>query len=153
MPTNWYDQDLPRRAPQGGIELFGKEFKGGQMLPFYVPRMVMPQVDEEFYPQLIDFAREHGVGFSEVEIAATDIRPHQRVDHDHLRGADLSKPILGSREPFVLDGHHRWAQHKYQGSKVRTYKFDLTFREAIAFLFSFPATYYYGDGNDHAFQS
>ena len=155
---NWYDSKIHERAPKGGEidPLNGKFYRGGEREAFYVPRPVMPQVDEKFYPELFKFASERGICIRSATIdPAEKLRPHQHIDKlkakhmGDVEPAVLAKPILTSRDDFILDGNHRWLAHVMNKLPVPVYELALEFEEAIRFLFEFPHTYSYGDGELH----
>ncbi len=147
--TNWWDH-LHARAPKGGeIGIDGSFRRGGEIEPFYIPRPVMPQVDEADQPALIDFIKGQGVKVVHKVVGPDEIKPHQRIEMVHVKEMPkgvLSKPILGSIEPFILDGNHRWMDHKLVGSKMKLIQIMLSFDEAIGLLFKFPKTYSLGVG-------
>ena len=54
----WFERPLDHRAPKGGEEgVNGHHYKGGEFLPFYVPRPVMPQIEHHDLNALIRFVR------------------------------------------------------------------------------------------------
>lgn len=144
MSDAWYDRPLDRRAPAGGeIGVDGRARKGGEFEPFYVPRPVMPQIDEADYPALHAFAATQGVSMDPCTLATDALRAHQRVDAIILRempASVLSKPVLASGDLFILDGNHRWAAHKkLHLPQVAAIKVGLEFEEAIRFLLFLPS--------------
>lgn len=150
---HWFEHELHTRAPAGGEEgVDGRFYTGGEFEPFYIPRPVMPQIDEVDLPDLILFIRERGVVVEEVEIDPNELLFHQRVDMNKVHKLDpkvLAKPLLTSIEPYVLDGNHRAAGHKLEGTKAPAYRIAAKFEDAMALLFAFPKTYEYGDGKVH----
>jgi len=152
--NGWWLRPLDRHAPTGGeIGLDGIYRKGGEFLPFYVPREIMPQVDEEDTPELISFARAEGVRVTEGKIDPEWVKPHQRIAMDKVHAMPdslLLKPCLISVEPNILDGNHRWMKHHLTHSKEMPFvRFHLEFGKAIDLIFRFPKSYAYGDGNYH----
>lgn len=149
----WFDRPLDRRAPQGGERgCDGVMRRGGEFEPFYVPRPVMPQVDEKDLPALLRFASARGVVVRLERRAPDTLKFHQRVSAFHVRQMDaatMAKPVLASGDGFILDGNHRLAAHKRDGSELDVITLELDFEAAIALLFQFPATYAYGDGAEH----
>lgn len=143
----WCDEPLPARAPTGGLidPLNGRAYKGGELLPFYVPRPVMPQVDEAAYPALLAFAKAWDIEVDlETGIDPATLRAHQRIDP--IRAAEmppevLAKPILVSLDGYILDGNHRWLAHVHLDAALTAYRIDLPFEAAIRLLFDFPGTY------------
>lgn len=118
-----------------------------------IHRDLMPQVDEADYPALFTWARERDVKVTKLQLHPGIVRPCQAVDQQLVRvmpQAVARKPILTSVEPFILDGHHRWAEHIKTGQLIHAVRFHLRWQDAIAFLFTFPRTYSYGDGKYHA---
>lgn len=141
---NWYQQPYQHRAPRGGVERFGRTYKGGEFLPFYVPRPVMPQINEEDYYDFIAFANEKGAEIKVNYIDPKQAKPHQRIDRIHAAKMPPEvrrKTIFVSRDWYILDGNHRWKLHALERSKIAVYQIDLPFEEAIGLMFAFPKTY------------
>jgi len=149
MKVNPNTEVIEARAPKGGEELYGKLFKAGEFIPFYVPRDRMPQVDEADLPALVTWAQHQGVGVKKGEISPKLLRAHQRVSIDRvltITPALLAKPVLISVDEFILDGNHRWYGHVLNRSMVPYWRFSIPFDKAIPWLFEFPKTYCYADG-------
>lgn len=149
----WYLHPMDRRAPAGGERgVDGRERKGGEFEPFYVPRPAMPQVDEAAFPALLRYCSAHGVV---VRLARRDpfaLHLHQRIDWAHVHALDaatLAKPVLVSADGYVLDGNHRTAGHRLAHAPIETVELELGFEAAVRFLFGFPGAYAYGDGRFH----
>lgn len=152
-PT-WFKHPLDFRAKPGGeLGLNGKFYREGEFMPFYIPREIMPQVDETDLPELISFLRDNRVVVRFERLKPEHVQLHQRVEKHLIDNFDpvlLTKPVLVSREPFVLDGNHRRMDHVIHHSPwMPTYRIMLEFECAIGAIFSFPKTYYYGDGVNH----
>jgi hypothetical protein len=144
-----FPMTLEWRAPKGGITEFGHYYKGGEFLPFYVPRTAMPQIDEKDLPELVRFALDHDVKPTFEAVDPRNLRAHQKVERRYLFMPPfvMFKPLLTSQEAYVLDGNHRWHAHVQKGSPaVPIIRLSLPFEQAVKFLFEFPATYAYGDG-------
>lgn len=127
-------------------------------IQLYVPRVVMPQVNEEDYPALIHFASTLGVEHDHLMFNCSELSVHQQVDWDKVRAmkADdliMKKPCLVSGDRFVLDGNHRFWGHQQINTPVPAIQFKLPFAAAIKFLFKFPRTYSFSDGKHGAIQN
>lgn len=110
------------------------------------PRTEMPQVDEKDLLQLVIFLAEHSVS-TEAKVMPVDrLVFHQRVYPNRIpppASADMHKPLLVAADGYILDGNHRAAAHRRDGTSPVVFKLGLPFHEAIALLFKFPATYRY----------
>jgi len=135
-----------QRAPAGGLDKFGQHYGGGEFVPFFVPRILMPQVEGQYYDEFRQFA---GDLVSEARsVDPHTLVPHQKIEVSYainLTPEIAGKPILVSRDSYILDGHHRWYWHITQPQEMNTLVVDKDFEDAIAFLFEFPKTYCYRD--------
>lgn len=151
---DWFDHPLDARAAKGGeYGLDGKLHKGGEFLPHYVPRAIMPQVDETDLDALLAFLTGKGIGIRRETLPCDAFKVMQRVDEAHVQSmisgdqsALLAKPVLASNDPDIVDGNHRLAAHKALKSAVPAIIIDLPFEHAIAAVFEFPKTYALGNG-------
>lgn len=149
---------LELHAPAGGAPgLNGKTYRGGEFLPFYIPRAMMPQIDQADLPDFLSFAEEEGVSVLRGFIPPAHVRPHQRVQKalvSEMPPEALRKPILVSSEEYVLDGHHRLAAAQRLGQPlIPAITLGLLFEDALKLMFRFPRTYSYGDGAFHPLSS
>lgn len=142
--TDWFEH-LDTRAPKGGeIGVNGVCYQGGEFMPFYIPRPVMPQIDEADYPDLFAFADAEGVSIVTGEDDPRLFRAHQHVDRIRVESLTedlLRKPALVSVDRFVLDGNHRWAGHVAKATPMPYHELLLPFDLSMKFLFAFPKTY------------
>lgn len=150
---DWYDFAIDMRAHKGGeTGVDGKQYKGGEFMPFYVPRAEMPQIDEKDYPEFFEFVKSRGCNYHQENCNPTILHFHQRVEWNaktEITPEVLAKPILVSYDGYVLDGNHRATAHKQRGTDVPAIILSLEFESAIKLMFSFPKTYAYGDGKTH----
>jgi hypothetical protein len=145
LDLDWYELPLDTRAHKGGEEgINGGEYRGGEFMPYYVPRPVMPQVHRHDYPALREFAVERGCTVSE-GIASPDVlKFRQRVEFAPgtvMSEKSFDKQILISSDLVILDGNHRAERHKQRGTPVSYIMLEKPFEEAIAILMAFPGTY------------
>ena len=142
---NWFKEPFHPRARRGGEERFGRSYRAGQFLPFYVPRPQMPQIEEEDYPEFIEYAAQRGVDVLVRYLPPTRLAQHQvpdKFDPDHFKTAGVEKkPVFISTDMFILDGNHRWAYHVHiQSRYVPCFEIKLPFEQAIALMFGFEKT-------------
>lgn len=147
----WYDNSLSRRAPaHGAIGLDGQYRRGGEFEPFFIPRQLMPQVDEEDLVALLAFLTKRKTHISIRQVDPDDLLFHQHVFEDRvpaIDSADMNKPLLVSAEGYVLDGNHRATAHKRYGTRPVVFRLATDFTDSMKLLFSFPKTYTYSAGD------
>lgn len=110
----------------------------------YVPRRGMPQVHSRDYPALIRFAREQGVCVVQDCADPRCLKYRQRVvwNPAKYRPETNTKPVLVSRDGFILDGNHRvFAARMERKAIIPIVLFSLPFDAAIAMLQRFAGTY------------
>lgn len=144
--NRWFETPIHRRARPGGeiSPLNGRFYPGGELMPFYVPRPVMPQIEEEDYADFLAFAMSRGVHVRRTKVSPCLLHPHQRLDKFHAASLPpevQAKPIFVSIDNYILDGNHRWMMHMKFHMEVEIIQLSQPFEEAIALMFSFPKTY------------
>lgn len=131
-----------KHAPHGGeIGRDGKFRAGGEFEPFYVPRPLMPQVDDADYDALLAYANSKGVTWRFKTFDPYALHAHQRIKLSRVLEIPdkvLKIPGLVSVDLYILDGNHRWEGHVIKNTDFPAYQFDLCFDAAIKFLLSFP---------------
>ena len=140
------------RAPAGGhIGLDGQFRRGGEFEPFYVPRQNMPQVDAEDMLALLSHLARNRVPTKVMVASPDNLLFHQHVFEQFIPSFDndkqMNKPLLISKDGYVLDGNHRAAAHKRYGTRPAVIVIPRDFTESMKLLFSFPGTYTYGEGH------
>ena len=120
-----------------------------------IPRKDMPQIDERSIPDLIAFMEREGVKVERTTMPPRLAKPRQRMAEtiDHVFPPippALAKPVLVSKDNFIIDGDHHWAtwiRFKYPAMPI--IRFDRNFDEMLELLRRFPETYHAGDGRIH----
>lgn len=141
----WYLRPLVRRAPRGGeYGVNDRFYKGGRIMPVYVPRTSMPQINEEDYDEFFAFCAAHGVRVDRRTVPPHQLRTRQVMDKiraEYMTPEIKDKPALVSADAVVLDGNHRWAVHLQLREDLNVFQLSLTFEQAVGFIFRFPKTY------------
>jgi hypothetical protein len=134
-----------QRVPAGGESFFGIDYRGGELLPFYVPRAVMPQVDRKDLPQLIVKAWEKKLNPTLEVVDPKELHAHQHIDFNLAKNMPIEvklKPVLVSRDSYILDGNHRWWRNVYDhDSAMNVIRIGYNFEQALDWLCSLPFTY------------
>lgn len=114
-----------------------------QGLPFYIPRIEMPQIDDS--RACLNWLTEQGTAWREChDVAPTTYRNHQHVAIDWQRARAipdtvLDTPIMVSSDGYIVDGNHRWAIAKERGHKLTAYEVEATFGQCLTLLNAYPA--------------
>lgn len=120
-----------------------------------IMRADMPQIDAQDLPAFFDFCRECGVEVVEGEsIDPKLVRGRQEINRAAVRaivakGEHITKPVLLSTEPLILDGNHRWMACIVEGVDMPCDRVMCSFGNALQLMYAFPKTYRLGDGNTH----
>ena len=138
------------RAPTQGCAVYERNYLGGEFLPFYVPRVHMPQIDQQHLPALVSNAYVDGHNPQFENIDPKTLHAHQRVDHHLARSIPAyvrSIALLVSGDDFILDGNHRWwaAVHNLD-PRVNIIRINLPFITALDYLLKQPFTFEVGAG-------
>ena len=139
----WYERPLDHRAHKGTeLGVNGFEYKGGEFMPFYVPRPVMPQIEHHDLNALIRFVRQNRVWVRRDTYVPQRLHNHQRINWDPHRwnAKTANHPVLIAVDYFILDGNHRWYGHLKMGGSVPVVQIGLPFEPAVELLFQFPKT-------------
>jgi hypothetical protein len=130
-----------QHAPHGGATGENdRHYTGGEFLPFYKPRTLMPQVDDKAYPALRLWLTDHAITQLSETVEPWQLHPHQRIDAMKAHAIPpqvLAIPLLVSRDGYILDGHHRWLAHVINNTACPVLRIGLPFDEAIEALFEF----------------
>jgi len=108
-----------------------------------VARSKMPQIADCDIPSLLAYLGEMEISFSAGLIDPHVVKSHQAIDETKARNMPakwLRTPILISKEPFVIDGNHRWWRHIIDGTETTFIRFEEDFQRLISLIEDFPLT-------------
>lgn len=155
-PVSKYAEDQPRDETGkwtdagGGAGFAGRVGAlgdGRHALPrsLGIPRKEMPQIQGSDYGEFFDYARSKGAGVKEGTTPAGSLRPAQDEFNPaavaKMPPGALTKPVIVSRDGYVLDGTHRWLRILGDGgpdAKMPTVHIDLPARQALDLMLGFP---------------
>ena len=89
-----------------------------------IDRSLMPQIPKDKYSEFINFVRDKGILVEEkLRLSPDMLNPVQQTYKDIdtrtlIDITDMSRPILISKDNYILDGHHRWLVGKL--TKLKT---------------------------------
>lgn len=108
-------------------------------------RKEMPQVEGKNVPKFLDFLKKNDVKYTEKLVDSKTLKPTQnQFNHEKIQGmidvidSKQQKPIMVSKDGFVIDGHHRWLAHYNLGRKMPVYQIDLNIHDALDMMHEFP---------------
>lgn len=102
-----------------------------------IDRKDMPQIRSFNVMDYLEWLHnEHNVTFRIEEIDADKLKPIQSaIDSDRVKamvpGQSKDKPMVVSKDNYILDGHHRWFQAKEAGEKIRVYHLSIGMRKLL----------------------
>ena len=107
------------------------------IVPFYVARQYMPQIDD--IPRLLAYLKQTRISYRTYNARPGELRFHQRVAYvNGIDSATLSKPIIASRDKYILDGNHRYFGNAHNGVDTTTIEIGLDFWPAYWLILSLP---------------
>jgi len=84
-----------------------------------ISRGDMPQIKSILVTEFLRELTDKGIAWEEAMIPAAELRPSQAELHESnilsliaANNGSLDKPLLVSKDFYVLDGHHRWAANQ-----------------------------------------
>jgi hypothetical protein len=108
-------------------------------------RKEMPQVEGKNVPKFLDFLKKNDVRYTEKLVDSKTLKPTQnQFNHEKIQGmidvidSKQQKPIMVSKDGFVIDGHHRWLAHYNLGRKMPVYEIGLNIHDALDMMHDFP---------------
>ena len=120
-----------------------------------IARASMPQLDLAEYDYFVQFCANQGIDVIRKPVVANALNSMQCWGpwRSHIvKPTTARKPVLVSSDYYILDGNTRWASALLsKRSAIDAVILDLRFYDAVKFMFTFPATYAYGDGELHPY--
>jgi hypothetical protein len=104
-----------------------------------IPRRNMPQIKKKHLEDYMDWIKEKDVKISETKILAKDLKPTQKDFNikkvkQFMDSKDkLDKPLLVSKDNYIIDGHHKWLANLNldDNKKLKVIQVDLTAKQLL----------------------
>lgn len=121
-----------------------------------IPRRNMPQIEDEYQDDYLDFLSDHGVRVKLITIRGDKIKPIQKeiradvVDKlSKSTPAKLNKPLMISSDEYLLDGHHRWLALLNQNKdvEIKTYQANVKMKQLLEITHKFSQVIYKDNHN------
>ena len=113
-------------------------------------RVEMPQIHKDDYNEFIDYLKDNGAEFTKQTIPAKQLKATQGEFSDagvmkqvdkQMRG-EPRKPVIASKDNFIIDGHHRWLVAWNTGDTLEVFKVNIDADELLKLVKNFPKTTY-----------
>ena len=109
-------------------------------------RSKMPQIATKDYEAYMAYMRKVGINAKKTKLKVSKLKALQKqfstdgIIRSMSKGSEKnSKPILVSRDGFVVDGNHRWlAARNTKQTDIDALQFDATKDEVMAATLAFP---------------
>ena len=107
-----------------------------------IKRKEMPQIEDNDQDHFLKWLSGQGVKWSKSQAAPGQIKPSQaEINVDAAQeladsnSSKLSKPVIISKDFYIIDGHHRWYAHELKKSKnVSIIKIDMDAKKLIKLM-------------------
>jgi hypothetical protein len=108
-----------------------------------IPRTQMPQIDKAHLFTFRDWLMSHhGIRVRAGTIPASMVKPRQCGPYSIVTTPEtLRKPVLISRDYWIVDGNNRWYTHNVKKAIMPYWQLPCDFEEAFELMFAFPHTY------------
>lgn len=82
--------------------------------------------------------KKNKVGSSVKTLEPKSLTPTQKNFNqekvDRIKASGEGKPIISSKDNYVVDGHHRWLAAHQQGKKIKSKVIDMNCEDLLDFL-------------------
>ena len=115
-----------------------------------IKRVEMPQIHKDDYNEFIDYLKDNGAEFTKQTMPAKQLKATQGEFSDkgvmkqvdkQMRG-EPRKPVIASKDNFIIDGHHRWLVAWNTGDTLEVFKVNIDADELLKLVKNFPKTTY-----------
>lgn len=127
-----------------------------------IDRKEMPQIDSKYRLDFIKYLKDKKIKTADVKLTPGTLKATQHQFHtakiqsliDKIEdGSYDKKPILVSKDNYVMDGHHRWLAYRNLGMQIPITRVDVTAKELIDLMHDYPKSYkkkLYEESNEEA---
>lgn len=106
--------------------------------PLNISRSVMPQITKNGYEDFLGFLKENGVDYKEKSVPILSLNASQanfdlgKIKARIGKNSTNERPLLTSKDKYILDGHHRWiAEVNSKKKEIDVIEIDLPIMELI----------------------
>jgi ppGpp synthetase/RelA/SpoT-type nucleotidyltranferase len=118
-----------------------------------ITRGKMPQIKSAFRNHYLGWLRKQGIGHTRETVAPETLRPTQKninptsmakLKQGGGEGAKLTKtkPMIISRDNYIMDGHHRWHDAIGSDDKLNVIRIDAPMKQLLRITDNYPHAEY-----------
>ncbi len=117
-----------------------------------IPRKKMPQILSTDVQDFLGWVTDQSIKWKKSKKSVSSLHITQKeINADKVVGmingakeSSLAKPIIISKDNYIVDGHHRFVAllNKDNKYKIETYQVDLPIRELLKLIDKYPKTFY-----------
>ena len=114
-----------------------------------IPRHELPQIRSFNVPDYLNWLHsEHHVISHKETVEASHLKPLQaaiETDRVHAMnpGQSAEKPMVVSKDNYILDGHHRWYQAQLTGEKLNVIRVNVGMKDLLRITKGYPKVEYH----------
>jgi hypothetical protein len=114
----------------------------------HIPRAEMPQISKDNVPDYLNWLGERGVGNHLETVSADSLKPIQSVISARIAAlmpsdaAQLQRPVITSKDSYILDGHHRWYRALNENKPVNVIRVDAPMKSLLGMTREYPKAQY-----------
>lgn len=121
-----------------------------------IKRGDMPQIASKDYTDYVSHLKKNGITLTSGDMNPDDLKPIQKefsrgkvensIDYliKALKNDEQIKPIIVSKDNYVVDGHHRWIAHQNAKMMIPVVKANVNMKKLLRVTHEFPKVTYKG---------
>jgi len=104
-----------------------------------IPRRNMPQIKKKHLEDYMEWLEDNNIKITETKILAKELKPTQKDFNikkvkQFMESKDkLDKPLLVSKDNYIIDGHHKWLANLNldENKKLKVIRVDMKAKELL----------------------
>jgi len=115
-----------------------------------INRKEMPQIKSKDLNDFFNFLKKNNVKTIKKTVDASKLKATQgQFDKSKIKdaidaisdGSMPDKPIMVSKDGYVIDGHHRWLAYMNMGRKIDVFEANVNAKELIEYMKKYPKSF------------
>lgn len=114
-----------------------------------IDRHELPQIRSFNVPDYLEWLQKtHHVSHHKESVPAKSLKPIQKaIETDRVHamkpGQSMEKPMVVSKDSYILDGHHRWYQAMEAGQDLTIIRVSVGMRDLLKITKDYPKVEYH----------